>query len=507
MTRSTEFSPSDLAQLASRDLTVEAAASQLAILRTPPPPIVLDRPCTIRDGIVQLDPADHASLVERGTTAALAGRVTKFVPASGAATRMFKDLIAAWHDGPNGVETPAARQLFDQLDAFPFAEELRRRSRVPQAPQSDEEARAVLRTLLLEMRYAEIPKALIPFHRVERPRTAFEEQIREGLHYTRSADGSCRMHFTVPPEFQSAFEELLAQVRPAIEAQREGCVLSVTFSVQHPATDTLALDLKGEPFRCADGTLLFRPAGHGALLRNLEALDADLVVIKNIDNVVPDEASDEVVRWKRLLVGYLAELQASVFLRLRAVASDDCSDATVNEAVAFAVRRFARVPPTTSQGIEARREFVRGALDRPLRVCGVVRNEGEPGGAPFWVRDADGTSSVQIVEASHVDMHHTEQRRQFEAATHFNPVDVVCGVRAWHGQHFALEQFVDADTAFVSRKSFEGRDLVALERPGLWNGAMARWNTICVEVPAETFAPVKTVFDLLRPEHQRQAND
>jgi hypothetical protein len=312
-----------------------------------------------------------------------------------------------------------------------------------------------LRTLLETMRYAELPKALIPFHRHPVLRSAFEEQLLDGLRYARSQAGVARTHFTVAPEFRADFERLLAEVTPRVAtATANPTTVAVDFSEQHPSTDTLAATLDGEPFRTADGALLFRPAGHGALLKNLEALDGDVVVIKNIDNVLPFERGDEAGRWKQLLIGYLVRRHA---------ASGD---------------------------------------DRPLRVCGVVRNDGEPGGAPFWVIHKDGRRSMQIVEASQVNLDDPAQRRIFQSSTHFNPVDIVCALRARDGRPFDLEAFVDPSAVFLSTKSYEGRDLVALERPGLWNGAMAWWNTIFVEVPASTFAPVKTVFDLLRPEHQ-----
>jgi hypothetical protein len=304
------------------------------------------------------------------------------------------------------------------------------------------------------MRYAELPKALIPIHRGGRVRTPFEEHLLEGAHYTRSRQDLAGTHFTVAPEFRAEFDQALRLVAPRVSEEIPGVVLSVTFSEQHPSTDTLAVSPDGRPFREHDGSLLLRPAGHGALIQNLAATGADLVVLKNIDNVLPYDRSADVVEWKRLLIGYLAVLQ--------------------------------RNAPS----------------DRPLRVCGVVKNTGEPGGAPFWVRDPTGGLSLQIVEPSQVDAHDAEQRRIFASATHFSPVDIVCALRASSGEPFALDGFVDPSTAFQTRKSHQGRDLIALERPGLWNGAMAGWRTVFVEVPASTFAPVKTVFDLLRPEHQ-----
>lgn len=445
---------SDRKQLDARGIDEAEAMRQLQLLRQAPQAARLDRPCTIGDGIVQLEEHVHDALLAAASEAAAAGRVTKFVPASGAATRMFKDLSATLSGSERPSDTPVGRIFFEQLDRFAFADALRLRARTSGVPKDGDQERHLLRTLLAEMRYAELPKALITFHRfADGHRTAFEEHLLEGTQYTRSSDGTARMHFTVAPEFRSQFEALLREVREPIE-RITSARLQVSFSEQHPSTDTLAATPDGEPFRGADGSLLFRPAGHGALLRNLQQLNGDLVVIKNIDNVLPFEASADVVRWKRLLLGYLVTL------------------------------------------------LERAPADRPVRVCGVVKHAGEPGGAPFWVVGRDGQRSPQIVESSQVDLSDHDQRRIFASSTHFNPVDVICAVRDRSGHAFDLAAFVDPSAVFLSKKSHEGRDLIALERPGLWNGAMAHWHTVFVEVPAATFAPVKTVFDLLRPQHQ-----
>jgi hypothetical protein len=350
-----------------------------------------------------------------------------------------------------------------------------------------------LRTLLVDMELASLPKALVPFHRSDRVRTAFEEQLHEGVRYARDVQGVTRLHFTVPADARSAFEATLQEVRPDPR-------LSVQFSVQSASTDTLALDADGAPFRTADGSLLLRPSGHGALLANLQDCGGDLVVVKNIDNILPGEQHEEVARWKHRLIGHLARLQADVFSHLHAITVASPSPAALDAARDFANTAFARSVPS-----EAGADEIIAALNRPLRVCGVVSNDGEPGGAPFWVRDADGRDSLQIVELAQVDLGDAEQSDIFRAATHFNPVDLVCNLRDFRGEPFDLAQFVNADTAFVTEKAADGRTLIALERPGLWNGSMAGWNTLCVEVPASTFAPVKTVFDLLRPQHQPSA--
>jgi hypothetical protein len=453
MSARSDLTDADLAQLQAHRISPDEAQRQLQLLRHRPPAIVLDRPCTLTDGIVRLDESQHQELLAAGERAAAEGRVTKFVPASGAATRMFKDLIAAYGSDARPSHSALVKTFFDRLDQFPFSLELRRRSGITGAIATEVDERTLLRTLLHDMRYADLPKALIPFHRLRAVRTAFEEQLLEGAQYTRADNGVASAHFTVAREFRGEFEDVRRTLTRSLEADA-GARVAVSFSDQHASTDTLALASDGRPFRADDGSLLLRPAGHGALLRNLQALRGDLVVIKNIDNVVPFERSREVVYWKRLLIGYLATVQRD------------------------------------------------SPADRPLRVCGVVKNEGEPGGAPFWAIDGNGRQSKQIVESSQVDLANPDQRRIFESSTHFNPVDLVCALRSSNGEPFDLEEFVDPSAVFVSTKTHDGRELIALERPGLWNGAMARWTTIFVDVPAATFAPVKTVVDLLRPQHQ-----
>ena len=448
-----EFTEVDRAELQARGMSLDEAERQLRLLREHTPVIRLERPCTLGDGIVRLDSSRHPELLAAAARAAADGRITKFVPASGAATRMFKDLIAALNTDARPSQSPAGKTFFERLDQFPFSRELRQNAGIAGAILTEAQERTILRTLLHDMRYAELPKALIPFHRGRTVRSAFAEHLLEAALYGRAHDGRTAVHFTVAPDFRDEFERSLRVLVPEVEKDT-GAHVDVSFSDQHPSTDTLALGDEAEPFRTGDGRLLFRPAGHGALLQNLQELAADLVVIKNIDNVLPFEKNQDVVHWKRLLIGYLATLLAET------------------------------------------------DMDRPLRVCGVVRNEGEPGGAPFWIVDGDGRRTKQIVEPSQVDLLDPDQRRIFESSTHFNPVDLVCALRSPGGTRFDLAEFVDPSAVFLSRKTHEGRELTALERPGLWNGAMAHWTTVFVEVPAATFAPVKTVFDLLRPQHQ-----
>jgi hypothetical protein len=497
------LSTADRQLLLEREIAEEEIRAQLELLRDPPAAVRLDRPAVIGDGIEQPSPNDKADALDAWERIAQGGQITKFVPASGAASRMFGEL-AAESNVARGNGT--IERFVSRLPEFPFFRELMAELN-PEVDEStpdvgEVEWERVIRALLSSdgLGYGSRPKALIPFHRYhDGVRTAFEEQLHEAAGYVADRSGQCRVHFTVAPETTGEFEEHLATVGPGIERARD-CRLDVSFSLQHPSTDTIAIDTEGNLFRSADGRIVFRPGGHGALLRNLEELDARFVVIKNIDNILPDQRMELVVEWKKVLIGLAVELTeiAQSFVR---ACRDAAADELLDQAVAFAQTRFRRMAPERLD-VEEKRRFVVAALDRPIRVCGVVRNQGEPGGAPFWVHDRNGNVTLQIVESAQVLMDDPGQAEIWSSSTHFNPVDVVCSLRDWKGNRFDLRQFVDRDAVVIATKSHEGRTLQALERPGLWNGAMAGWNTLCVEVPGETFAPVKTLFDLLRPEHQ-----
>jgi hypothetical protein len=515
------FDAADRAHIEAHGLTVAEAARQLALFAAPPPPTVLDRPATPGDGIRVFDPAQQARYAAAHEDVARAGRLLKFVPASGAASRMFKTLLWA-REHPEvasreGAERLAAagdseaRALLAVLEALPrfafypeLAAALAARGKDAAALAARGAIGEILEVLLGRdgLDYAELPKGLIPFHRYpDGSRTPVEEHLVEAAAYARDGSGVCRLHFTVSPSHRPAFEHHVRCVRERYE-RRFGVRFEIGFSVQKPSTDTLAADAENRPFRTADGRLLFRPGGHGALLTNLAELGADVVCIKNIDNVVPERLLAPTVHWKKVLIGLLATVQAEVFALLRAL--DAAEESAVDAALALLERELlVAVPPAVRAAPAAvRRAFAVERLDRPLRVCGMVVNRGEPGGGPFWVRGRDGSTSLQIVETAQVDVADPGQRAILAAATHFNPVDLVCGLRDWRGRPFDLARFVDPEAVFLTEKSHEGRVLRALEHPGLWNGSMARWNTIFVEVPAITFNAVKTVADLLRPEHQ-----
>jgi hypothetical protein len=513
------FSPRDLRQMAAMGIAPAEAARQVEVFRHPPPYTRVLRPCRPGDGIRALAAEDHATLLGHFDAAARRGRTAKFVPASGAATRMFKDVIAYLASPPGTEPGPALRTLLEHLPRFAFSDDLAAALDLDlHAGVRRRDWRRVLAALVESpadhgLGYADCPKGLLPFHRYpeETPRTPFEEHLIEAAAMTRSDDGLCLLHFTVSPEHQEGFERLLDRVRPRLEELYD-CRFEVSFSTQRHATDTLAVDLCDRPFRLADGSLLFRPGGHGALLDNLNELGQDgwdIVLLKNIDNVVPDDRKPVVHLWKRLLGGCLLAVREQTFAHLdRLEALDGVkgkrAEGVLREAAEFLDRELCRPLPAgfAQAPLRERQRFLTDALERPIRVCGVVRNLGEPGGGPFWVESPAGEISPQIVETSQIDPRDAGQQAILAAATHFNPVDVVCGLRDRHGRPYDLHRFVDPAATFIAEKSHDGKPLKALERPGLWNGAMAGWSTVFVEVPDATFAPVKTVLDLLRPEHQ-----
>jgi hypothetical protein len=516
------FSAAELQDLHARGLTVEAVLSQITTFKRGIPFTVLHRPCTVGDGITALQPRDLTRLAAVYTEAAAAGRAMKFIPASGAASRMFQALLSCLNRfeqieeqqiaaaaASNDAECRDLLQWLRGLRKFAFYGDLQsvlaRDDRDLEALITQGHYKDILEYFLTPrgLNYANLPKALLAFHRYpDHCRTPLEEHLVEAAAYTQDQHGLARLHFTVTPAHQHAMLAHLEAVRSRYE--RSGVHYEVAFSTQKPSTDTIAVALDNQPFRDQHGHLVFRPAGHGALLENLRALGGDVVFIKNIDNVVPDHLKAETYLYKRALGGYVVELQNQIFTYVRALATQEVDEQWLSQVFAFARHTLSIVPPPgmEHQPRSARSQYLYGLLNRPLRVCGMVRNAGEPGGGPFWVQHADASLSLQIVETSQVDLRLAEQRAIVAAATHFNPVDLVCGLRDYQGKPFDLSQFTDPNTGFISVKSHEGKELKALELPGLWNGSMARWNTLFVEVPLSTFNPVKTVLDLLRPQHQ-----
>lgn len=463
-------------------LTPAALETQLKNFREGFPFLPVTRAASCGDGIRVLDAAGIEQAAARYDRAKESLRVVKFVPASGAATRMFKDLFEFVREGRR---TAVVGELLANRRRFAFWPELR-----TIIGDDADELRTVENIVAEGLRYGETPKGLVSFHRYgDEVRKAVEEHLVEGAQYA-AAGGEVKIHFTVSPEHLTRFEALLAEKIPGYESRFE-VKYRISFSVQDPSTDTLAVNPDCTPFRRADGRLLFRPAGHGALIGNLGKIDADIVFVKNIDNVTTDARRGDTVLYKKALAGVLLALQERIFEYLMAL---EVPGAELEPIAAFIENELCVKLPK-----DYGTPLLRRVLDRPIRVCGMVRNEGEPGGGPFWVAGADGLETLQIAESNQIAL---EKRALMRSATHFNPVDLVCSFRTSKGGRFDLREFVDPATGFISRKSDGGRELLAQELPGLWNGAMARWNTVFVEVPITTFSPVKVVTDLLRPEHQ-----
>lgn len=474
-------------QIQARGIDVGTFQTQLDNFKKGFPYLTIEAAATPAKGIKVLSEADQAKYI--ATAENYGGNVCKFVPASGAATRMFKDLFEAADKLAAGEKlkegSPAAR-FVENITLFPFFD-----------------AKAILNLTLYKnaWNYGAMPKGLIQFHKYENEnRTPFEEHLVEGALYAKDANGDVRMVVTVSVEHQKGFEELYAQVKEKYE-KRFNCKYHVTFTNQSPATDIVAVDMDNNPFTKDDGSLLFRPGGHGALLTNLNDIDADVLVIKNIDNVVKESLLDETIRWKKILVGKATELQEKVFAYLRKM--DECGD-LLPDSLAAEIKRFLEdefcvaVPEMPAAELA---KVLRTKLDRPVRVCGMVKNEGEPGGGPYVIKGEDGSTSLQILEAAQIDKNNPQAFNAMQGATHFNPVDLVCAVKNYKGEKYDLLKHTDPQTGFISEKSFQGRPLKAQELPGLWNGAMSDWNTQFVETPLITFNPVKTVLDLLREQH------
>ncbi|HOV86209.1 MAG TPA: DUF4301 family protein [Syntrophobacteraceae bacterium] len=517
------FSKADLKQMERQGITPAQVRDQLAICRSASFSRLV-RPCTLGDGIRLLSAEERERAVERQRIAAQAGRFQKFVPASGAATRMFQSLLQIFHM-PHFLEREElqcrVRQgvsvacdflaFLDGLPRFAFYEDLEkavvREGTTLAALIQGSQFRSLLEFLLTPrgLAYGSLPKGLLKFHRYPtESRTAFEEHLVEAARYIRDARGSCRLHFTISPEHEEWFR-FLHEKAQSVHGVPEGVRYEVGFSFQKRSTDTIAVDRNKRPFRDRSGRLVFRPGGHGALLENLRDLEGDLIYIKNIDNVVPDRLKEPGIFWKMVLGGYLVEVQERVHEWVGGLQQDPSAD-FIRSAARFAAEDLLLdlSPAFDKLSAGEQRDRLIEVLDRPIRVCGVVRNVGEPGGAPFWVKGSDGRLSIQIVEKAQVNLEDPDQRRTWESSTHFNPVDVVCAVRDFEGRPYDLRKYVDPRAVILTRKSKDGRELEALELPGLWNGAMAGWITLLVEVPRITFNPVKTLFDLLKPEHSSE---
>ncbi|MDP3451990.1 MAG: DUF4301 family protein [Bacteroidales bacterium] len=490
------FTELDIKQIQEKGLSMERIQQQISYFENGFPYLDIVCAATPQNGIITPNPDEQRIAVLEYEN--YKGEICKFVPASGAATRMFKDLYEALRVLESGEEiaddSPAAF-FFDNLERFSFYEEL-----VPKRSFSKDDKVAILRTLLYSegLGYGSLPKGLIKFHNYKNyQRTPFEEHLFEAAKYSRSSDGKARVVVTVSPEHLNGFEELLNRVRSDYQ-RRYNCEYEISFTLQKESTDTLAVDMDNKPFRDNMGRLVFRPGGHGALIENLNEIDSDIVVIKNIDNVTREELTQDTIWWKKVLIGTLLSLRCKLFGYIRAL-EEECSDSVVCEIREFLESSFSITLPNLPEPIV--KDYLMAKLNRPLRVCGMVKNTGEPGGGPFIVRDSDGSTSLQILESAQLNTGLLPVRNIVESSTHFNPVDIVCSFRDYKGEKFDLNRFIDNETGFISNKSTEGRSLKALELPGLWNGAMSQWNTAFIEVPVSTFSPVKSILDLLRSEH------
>lgn len=514
------FTEKDLNQIAERGSSEASVREQIQFFEQGFPWMNLEEAATVGRGILRLDDAELAQQVAHYDQLLFGKKIVKFVPASGAASRMFKQLFAFRESFSGSQEevnqlkaenTPGSMgYFFHQLKNFAFYDDLeavaqKAGTTLSQALEEGKYAQ-ILDWLLTDqgLGYGQLPKALLKFHRYDTAsRTPLEEHISEGAAHC-SANGMIHLHFTVSPEHEARFQQLLSEKKAAYE-QKFNVKLNISFSYQKPATDTIAVEMDNQPFREKDGSLLFRPGGHGALLENLNDIEADVIFVKNIDNVVPDRLRQDTITYKKALGGLLFAYQSRIFEYARQLgASGAASEETLAELEELYRTSLCTLPPKGFESWDAARktDYFRQKLNRPLKVCGMVKNEGEPGGGPFLAKNPDGTISLQIVEKAQIDMDNQAQKAIVDQATHFNPVDLVCGVKDWQGNKYDLMSFRDPDTGFIAYKSKNGRELKALEWPGLWNGSMSDWNTLFVEVPITTFNPVKTVFDLLRPSHQ-----
>jgi len=502
------FKEKDIQQIKNHGLTPEEVEKQVENFKKGFPFLKLAKPATINDGIIRLDNKEveaYGKLYEDVQPENL-----KFVPASGAASRMFKFLFEFYeqtnnqYKSINDIEDKQVKRFFSNIEKFAFYEELKSTLKSNNLDVDtllkQSRYKEILKFFLFDqgLGYGEKPKGVLLFHDYENQfRTAFEEHLIEGALYAKSPDNKVKLHFTISPEHEELFKELVFSKVSEIEKKFD-VTFEITFSRQKSSTDMVAVDLDNELFRNEDGSLLFRPGGHGALIENLNNLDSQIIFIKNIDNVVPDRIKDITVKYKKALAGILFSYQEKIFNY-----SDKLESKEFDEELLPEITRFIKEDLCFDfKTDKLKSEFLLNLLKRPIRVCGMVKNEGESGGGPFWVKQPDGSVNLQIVETSQINSDDNKQQEILKQSTHFNPVDLVCATKNKEGERYNLLNYTDPDTGFISKKSKDGKDLKAQELPGLWNGAMAHWNTIFVEVPIETFNPVKTVNDLLRPEHQ-----
>ena len=506
------FTQEDILQIQQKGMSEAQIEAQLECFRKGFDFLKLKRAAAVGDGIVAPSEDEAEAYIKVWNDYKAEGHnITKFVPASGAASRMFKNMFEFLDADYEVPTTDFEKAFFAHIHYFAFFDALNdacflNEGKGVDALIEEGEYKAVVANMLGEegLNYGQLPKGLLQFHSYDDcAKTPVEEHLTEAALYG-SSRGEAEVHFTVSSEHRKLFEELIERVVP--EAQEKFKITyKVSLSEQKPSTDTIAVNMDNTPFRTSDGKLLFRPGGHGALIENLNDLKSDIVFIKNIDNVVPDRLKGDTVFWKQVIAGVLVDAQKKVFGYLRLLDSGKFSHDDLEDIIRFVRHTLCcDVPNLKNMEDTELHVFLKNKLNRPIRVCGVVKNVGEPGGGPFLAYNPDGSISLQILESSQIDKNNAEYMKMFTQGTHFNPVDLVCAIRNYKGEKFNLPDFVDPATGFISYKSKDGKELKALELPGLWNGAMSDWNTIMVEVPLTTFNPVKTVNDLLRPQHQKE---
>jgi hypothetical protein len=491
------FIEKDLDKIKLRGASLETIQQQIENFKKGFPYLNVIKAATIGDGIIALSDSQAGKYAKFFDGKAPKLKLLKFVPASGAATRMFKSLFSAKDEGKLDK---SVNEFLERLKDFAFYDTL-----VKTIGAESGDYQTVLEYLLTDkgLDYGSLPKGLLHFHKYGKTaRTPVEEHLVEGAKYANS-NGKVKLHFTVSPEHRKKFKALIDSVLPKYEAKYK-VKYSISFSEQKPSTDTIAVNMDNTPFRSGNDELLFRPAGHGALLENLNEQEADIIFIKNVDNVVPDRLKSKTILYKKALAGLLLDYQEKIFSYLTKLYNDEVDEKLLKEILNFLETKLCTLPPDgfASYSVDAQMDYCKRKLNRPIRLCGMVKNVGEPGGGPFWAKDPDSSVSLQVVESAQIDLGNPQQKEIFDKATHFNPVDLICSVKDYKGNKFNLLNFRDPMTGFITQKSQSGKDLKAQELPGLWNGAMSDWNTLFVEVPLITFNPVKTVNDLLRNEHQ-----
>lgn len=503
--------PSDELILQEKGISKEQIEEQLHFFETGFPFLKIVAPAVIGKGITVVDNEKGNFYINKWESYRQKEgvNIVKFVPASGAASRMFKDLYEFLESDSEAPQKSSVKEFFSQIEKFAFYEELNKACLKNEGATIAEliknnKLKAVVENLLLEkgLNYGFLPKGLLLFHSYpDEKRTPVQEHLVEGALYAANAANDVNIHFTVSHQHKALFEK---HIRETLEKyqQKFNVRYHVSFSEQKSSTDTLAVDMNNRPFR-ENGKLVFRPGGHGALLENLNDLFADIIFIKNIDNVVPDSFKEITVKYKKIIAGILIDVQQKCFDYLKELETNYLTEDRLKEMLRFTESTLCIYnPEANSFGADTLKKYLIRKLNRPIRVCGMVKNTGEPGGGPFLTINNDGTVSPQILESSQINLNNQEDKQKMENSTHFNPVDLVCSVKNYKGEKFDLMQYVDKKTGFISIKSKNGKELKALELPGLWNGSMSDWNTVFVEVPIETFNPVKTVNDLLRPQHQ-----